>query len=313
MASFMTSPKFAVLIDADNASPSMAGSVLTEIAKYGTTVAKRAYGDWTGTALNQWKIRLLEQSIQPMQQFAYTTGKNSTDSAMIIDAMDLLYSNKFNGFCIVSSDSDFTRLAVRIRESGLVVFGCGERKTPKPFVTACDKFIYVENLVSMTGPAKFGMSVAGPSSARSSVAGLISVGPSIATSVEGLAVNTSSTEQNGEDKAQIDASSKNTQVEGAQMPEPPMHGNSTPEHQLLDSTTIGWLREAVEVSSDDSGWALLEEVNSLMVQWHSDFDPRTYGCSKLSTLLISTSHVELSRRSPGKKGSNAVYVRWLND
>ncbi|KAM0489528.1 hypothetical protein ACHAP8_012489 [Fusarium lateritium] len=310
MTSAMTSRKFAVLIDADNANASMAGSVLTEIAKYGTTFAKRAYGDWTGTALNQWKKRLLEQSIQPMQQFAYTKGKNSTDSAMIIDAMDLLYSNKFNGFCIVSSDSDFTRLATRIRESGLVVFGCGERKTPKPFVTACDKFIYVENLVSMTGPAKFGMSVAGSSSARSSVAGLISVGPSIATSVEDLAVNTSSTKQIGNEEVQNDVSNKSTQVEGAQMHS---NGNATPEHQLLDSTTIGWLREAVEVSSDDSGWALLEDVSSLMVQWHSDFDPRTYGCSKFRTLLISTSHVELSRRSPGKRESNAVYVRWLNN
>ncbi|KAF4345152.1 hypothetical protein FBEOM_858 [Fusarium beomiforme] len=147
----MTSPaptvKLAVLIDADNASHNMIGFVLAEIAKYGTAFVKRAYGDWTAPTLRGWRERLLENSIQPIQQFAYTVGKNATDSAMIIDAMDLLYSNKFDGFCIVSSDSDFTRLASRIRESGLVVYGCGKRNTARPFVTACDKFIYVENLV----------------------------------------------------------------------------------------------------------------------------------------------------------------------
>lgn len=140
--------KIAVLIDADNAQPSMARPILAEIAKYGTTFVKRAYGDWTGTTLTGWKFHLLENSIQPIQQFAYTHGKNATDSAMVIDAMDLLYSDRFDGFCIVSSDSDFTRLASRIREGGLFVYGCGERKTPKPFVTACDKFIYVDNLAS---------------------------------------------------------------------------------------------------------------------------------------------------------------------
>ncbi|KAM5349896.1 hypothetical protein ACJ41O_006401 [Fusarium nematophilum] len=138
--------KLAVLIDADNAQPSMASFVLAEIAKYGTAFVKRAYGDWTGTNLRGWKQQLLDNSIQPIQQFAYTQGKNATDAAMVIDAMDLLYSNRFDGFCLVSSDSDFTRLASRIRESGLVVYGCGEKKTPKPFVTACDKFIYIENL-----------------------------------------------------------------------------------------------------------------------------------------------------------------------
>ncbi|KAK9444641.1 hypothetical protein VB005_01704 [Metarhizium brunneum] len=140
--------KLAVLIDADNAQPSMSNLVLSEVAKYGTAFVKRAYGDWTGSQLNGWKQHLLENSIQPMQQFAYTKGKNATDAALVIDAMDLLYSGRFGGFCIVSSDSDFTRLASRIRESGLLVYGCGERKTPKPFVTACDKFIYIENLTA---------------------------------------------------------------------------------------------------------------------------------------------------------------------
>ena len=138
--------KLAVLIDADNAQPSLAEGLLAEVAKYGTAHVKRAYGDWTGTHLKSWKEQLLEQSIQPIQQFGYTRGKNATDSALIIDAMDLLYTGRFDGFCIVSSDSDFTRLAARIRESGLTVYGFGEEKTPAPFVAACDKFIYTEIL-----------------------------------------------------------------------------------------------------------------------------------------------------------------------
>lgn len=144
--------RLAVLIDADNARPSITEDLLAEVAKYGTAHVKRAYGDWTGTNLKGWKEHLLAQSIQPIQQFAYTTGKNATDAAMVIDAMDLLYSERFDGFCIVSSDSDFTRLAARLRESGLTVYGFGERKTPQPFVAACDKFVYIENLTSATTP-----------------------------------------------------------------------------------------------------------------------------------------------------------------
>jgi uncharacterized LabA/DUF88 family protein len=145
--------KLAVLIDADNAQPATIDGLLAEVAKYGTAHVKRAYGDWTGTNLRGWKEQLLTASIQPMQQFAYTTGKNATDAAMIIDAMDLLYSGRFDGFCLVSSDSDFTRLASRLRESGLTVYGFGERKTPAPFVAACDKFVYTENLVRVASPA----------------------------------------------------------------------------------------------------------------------------------------------------------------
>ncbi|QOC89728.1 NYN domain-containing protein [Micromonospora craniellae] len=140
------SSRLAVLIDADNAQPALIVPLLAEVAKYGTAHVKRAYGDWTGTGLRSWKEHLLAQSIQPFQQFAYTSGKNATDAALIIDAMDLLYTGRFDGFCIVSSDSDFTRLASRIRESGLTVYGFGERKTPQSFVAACDKFVYTENL-----------------------------------------------------------------------------------------------------------------------------------------------------------------------
>lgn len=138
--------RLAVLIDADNASARLIEPLLKEIAKYGIASVKRIYADWTKPQLISWKDKLNEFAIHPIQQFSYTTGKNSTDSALIIDAMDLLYTQSFEGFCIVSSDSDFTRLASRIREFGLFVYGFGEKKTPEPFVKACDRFIYTENL-----------------------------------------------------------------------------------------------------------------------------------------------------------------------
>jgi uncharacterized LabA/DUF88 family protein len=141
------SRRLAVLIDADNASADLIELLLKEVAKYGTAHVKRIYGDWTNTKLSKWKDKLNKFAIQPIQQFGYTTGKNSTDSALIIDAMDLLYTQNFDGFCIISSDSDFTRLASRIRESGLIVYGFGEeQKTPEAFISACDKFIYTEIL-----------------------------------------------------------------------------------------------------------------------------------------------------------------------
>jgi len=138
--------KLAVLIDADNAPASIASELLAEISRYGTASVKRAYGDWTTPNLKSWKEVLHKLAIQPMQQFSYTSGKNSTDSALIIDAMDVLHSGGLDGFCLVSSDSDFTRLAQRIRESGLKVYGFGEKKTPHAFIAACDKFIYIEIL-----------------------------------------------------------------------------------------------------------------------------------------------------------------------
>lgn len=138
--------RLAVLIDADNAQASLCDALLTEIARYGRASIKRAYGDWTTDHLRGWKEVLHRQAIQPIQQFRYTTGKNATDSALIIEAMDLLHGGHLDGFCLVSSDSDFTRLATRIREAGLTVYGFGEKKTPAAFIAACDKFVYVEVL-----------------------------------------------------------------------------------------------------------------------------------------------------------------------
>ena len=138
--------RLAVIIDADNVPSGNVKGMMEEIAKYGVPTFKRIYGDWTKPNLAGWKSVLLETAITPVQQYSYTTGKNATDSAMIIDAMDILYTGDVDGFCIVSSDSDFTRLAIRLRESGMKVYGFGERKTPGPFIVACDKFVYLEIL-----------------------------------------------------------------------------------------------------------------------------------------------------------------------
>jgi len=142
--------KLAVLIDGDNIPSAYVKEMMEEIAKYGNPTIKRIYGDWTKPTLTKWKNLLLENAITPIQQYGYTTGKNATDSAMIIDAMDILYSEKVDGFCLVSSDSDFTRLATRLREAGMNVIGIGEKKTPEPFIVACDRFIYIEILKKRT-------------------------------------------------------------------------------------------------------------------------------------------------------------------
>ncbi len=166
--------RLAVLIDADNAPAAIVEGLFEEIAKYGVASVKRIYGDWTGPHLGGWKKVLLDHSIQPIQQFAYTKGKNATDSSLIIDAMDLLYTRRFDGFCLVSSDSDFTRLASRLREEGLTVYGFGEEKTPKPFVAACDKFIYIEllreDVVALTNGEPSTASAAAPDVAKPAVA-----------------------------------------------------------------------------------------------------------------------------------------------
>ena len=238
----MAHDKLAVLIDADNARPAIVEGLLAEIAKYGTAHVKRIYGDWTKPDLNSWKEALLRHSIQPIQQFRYTVGKNATDSAMIIDAMDLLYGGRFDGFCIVSSDSDFTRLASRIRESGLTVYGFGEQKTPEPFRTACDKFIYTEVLVR----AEAGEAEAAPK-------------PRSAKELRG------------------------------------------------DSRLMNLLRGAIEAASDESGWAGLGPVGSILNKQSPDFDSRNYGYAKLSGLVNGIGLFETEERHIGN--GKHIYVR----
>ncbi len=234
--------KLAVLIDADNAQASIVDGLLSEIAKFGTANVKRIYGDWTLSGLKGWKDVLLQYSIQPIQQFGYTTGKNATDSALIIDAMDLLYSGKFDGFCIVSSDSDFTKLASRIREAGLFVYGFGEKKTPKAFVSACDKFIFTEVL-----------------------------------------------------RSKDDYSEK-------------IRRKTTGELKK-DTKLVSLLRNAVEASSDDSGWAHLAAVGSNIAKQAPEFDPRNYGFKKLGELVSATMLFQIEERTVGDGPSKAVYLK----
>lgn len=234
--------KLAILIDADNAQPSIIDGLLTEIANYGIASVKRIYGDWTNTRLQGWKDVLLQHSIQPIQQFAYTSGKNATDSAMIIDAMDLLYTNKFDGFCLVSSDSDFTKLASRIRESGLFVYGFGEKKTPSAFVSACDKFVYTEIL-------------------------------RLKENDEELTVKKPSNELK------------------------------------MDTKLVSMLRNAIEASSDESGWAQLGPVGSNLAKQSSEFDPRNYGYSKLGELVRATNLFDVEERQVVGTNSKPLYIR----
>jgi uncharacterized LabA/DUF88 family protein len=234
--------KLAVLIDADNAQASIVEGLLSEIAKYGTANVKRIYGDWTLPRLKGWKDILLQHSIQPIQQFGYTTGKNATDSALIIDAMDLLYSGKFDGFCIVSSDSDFTKLASRIREAGLFVYGFGEKKTPKAFVSACDKFIFTEVL-----------------------------------------------------RSKDDYSER-------------IRRKTTGELKK-DTKLVSLLRNAVEASSDDSGWAHLAAVGSNIAKQAPEFDPRNYGFKKLGELASATMLFQIEERTVGDGPSKSVYLK----
>lgn len=148
------SRRMAMLIDGDNAQPSLISNMLAEVSKYGLVIIRRIYGDWTTANMNGWKETLQSYAIQPIQQFRYTIGKNATDSAMIIDAMDILYEGGIDGFCLVSSDSDYTRLATRIREKGVFVMGIGKKSTPRAFVNACDVFVFTENLLTETAPAQ---------------------------------------------------------------------------------------------------------------------------------------------------------------
>jgi uncharacterized LabA/DUF88 family protein len=262
--------RLAVLIDADNAQPSITEGLLAEVAKYGTAHVKRAYGDWTEPNLKGWKEHLLAQSIQPIQQFAYTRGKNSTDAAMVIDAMDLLYSGRFDGFCLVSSDSDFTRLAARLRESALTVYGFGERKTPKPFVAACDKFIYIENL-TFDADAD-----ADADDEDDSVGGGDSGGGGPAKGVSAKPAR----------------------------PRPASAAQLKSDHGL-----VSFLRNAMEAASEEDGWAPLAGVGNIITSQRPDFDPRSYGYGKLSDLITATTLFETDRRSPGDGKQPIIYAR----
>lgn len=282
-----TSPQaqLAVLIDADNANAKRIDGLLAEVAKYGRATTKRAYGDWTTQNLGSWKQTLARHAIQPMQQFSNTKGKNSTDSALIIDAMDLLYTERFDGFCIVSSDSDFTRLASRIRESGLTVYGFGERKTPQPFVRACDRFIYVE--VLRDGEPDTVDEPTPRAADRNRQPTPKPAAPSPAAS------NPSAAPAPKPAQKPAEASADERPARGAPIDDPAL---------------LGPLCAAVADAGDEDGWAGLGAVGSLLGKRMPEFDPRNYGRKKLSDLVAAIALFEVEERGePGR--SRALYVR----
>jgi uncharacterized LabA/DUF88 family protein len=262
--------RLAVLIDADNAQPAVIEGLLAEVAKYGVASVKRIYGDFTTQQQAQWKKVLLKHSISPVQQFAYTSGKNATDSSLIIDAMDLMYTRRFDGVCLVSSDSDFTRLAQRLREEGLTVYGFGERKTPDAFVQACDKFIYTEVLRAQEpAPA---LPAAKPPKAVAKKTGRPAQPPAAPAAV---------------------------------VP-PPAPAKPTGPLPL----PLELIRQAIEEASDEQGWAHLGGVGNYLNKIRPDFDPRLYGQKKLSDLLRQhPRHFTVEERvAPGSAGKT-LYVR----
>ncbi len=262
--------RLAVLIDADNAQPRVIGGLLEEVARYGVASVRRIYGDFTSQQQSGWKKVLLEHSIQPVQQFAYTSGKNATDSALIIDAMDLMYTRRFDGFCLVSSDSDFTRLAQRLREEGLTVYGFGERKTPDAFVQACDKFVYVEVLRAERSEKP----AAADTKPRKAAAKSTGAGPGAAPAA----------------KATPAAASDDGKASTA---------------KLLDL-----LHQAIDEADEEDGWAHLGAIGSYLNKIRPDFDPRLYGHKKLSDLVKAHRlHFDVEERGTPDSPSKAVYVR----
>jgi hypothetical protein len=262
--------RLAVLIDADNVPYSNVKGMMEEIAKYGTPTTKRIYADWTRPNAAGWKAVLLEHAITPVQQYSYTTGKNSSDSALIIDAMDLLYTEKVDGFCIVSSDSDFTRLAIRLRESGMKVIGIGEKKTPNSLIAACDRFIFLEVLEGAVPKNKIQKPI-----------------PAVASGSN---------------------SRKKSKTVPAEVPvEIPAAKEIV---SKIDAQTIELIESTIEAIGDDDGWAFLGDVGNLIVKKKPEFDPRNYGFAKLTPLLKSLKDIlEIDERDSEKRGIKHVYVR----
>jgi uncharacterized LabA/DUF88 family protein len=263
-------PSFAVLIDADNVRLDSISSILEEVTRHARITVRRIYGDFTSQNLAGWKVKLADHAIHPIQQYRNTNGKNASDSALIIDAMDLLHSRRFEGFCLVSSDSDFTRLATRIREDGLVVYGFGEKKTPKAFVNACDRYIYVENLIE-TPPSE--QSIEDRKEA-----------PSANQAMTDLAPQNSHPGELASPEPEIATKPPATFLppKQASKAEPPAASNI--------------LKRAFTNVADDQGWAMLEQLSSYIHANHSDFDPRTYGCAKFIDLIRKSEAFELIQR-----------------
>jgi hypothetical protein len=269
--------RIAVLIDADNVSYHYLDVILPEVARYGVATIKRIYGDWTNTNLAGWKPLLQENAITPVQQFSYTTGKNSSDSALIIDAMDLLYSGGVDCFCLVSSDSDFTRLATRLREAGKIVYGFGETKTPNAFIAACDRFVYLDVL-----------------KARQSNAGAQDAGD------EETAEEAVAEKDNGRgvkrEKGKEERGRKEERTEKSRS-------------RWVDRNTRELIYQCIDDVADENGWAYLGDVGNLLNNIRPDFDSRNFGFSKLTDLMRNLKSVELDERPTHLPSVKHIYIR----
>ena len=283
--------RLAVLIDADNASRTAMRDVMAEIAVYGTPTIKRIYGDWTTPNMASWKPILLENAITPIQQYSYTTGKNSTDSAMIIDAMDVLYTGRCDGFVIVSSDSDFTRLAIRLREAGMKVIGMGEKKTPQPFIASCDKFVYIEVIRAAGDKAR---AAARKLQEQAEVA---KEEPSAAKPEEPAAGKSR--------KGRKKAAEVPERAPEPPVPEPPA---AEPERGVPPEM-VDLIADALEMIADEDGYAFMGELGNLLAKQRPDFDPRNYGFSKLTTLIKSLPRFEVDARQTSNPHTKHIYLR----
>ena len=272
--------KIAVLIDADNISEKYIKIIMDETANIGIATYKRIYRDFTSPHMNSWKTVLLNNSIIPMQQYGYTTGKSSTDAAMIIDAMDILYSGNVDGFCIVSSDSDFTRLVARLREAGMVVVGMGESKTPKPFIAACNQFKYLDILYANSLKEAASANRAAKEKARRLK------------------------ETAAAPAAPSSAKTKSKQKEEA-VPAPAPQTD-------LDTITDSIL-SIVEEGSDEDGWMFVGDVGNQLAKRYPDFDVRNFGFKKLSVFLEALNSFEVRKvRATGSRNIQLVYIRAKN-
>jgi len=280
MEKSLTDLRLAVLIDAENVPRNCIKSVLEEVAKYGTPTIKRIYGDWTNHSLDGWKTSVLESAITPIQQYSYTQGKNSSDSAMIIDAMDILYTGQTGGFVIVSSDSDFTRLAIRLREAGQYVIGVGEQKTPKAFITACDKFTYIEVIRANYADAQ----------------------AELETAQKGSAGETTQ-EQTQEPQPKVGSAPKpvprDSDVNGKQ------------KQQKLPRDVVRLIAESVSdlTADDDDAGVFMGELGNLVRRKRPEFDCRNYGFKSLSAMIKSCDRFSIDFRQTSDPSIKHPYVK----
>ena len=284
--------RLAVLIDADNASRTAMRDVMAEIAVYGTPTVKRIYGDWTTPNMASWKPILLENAITPIQQYSYTTGKNATDSAMIIDAMDILYTGSCDGFVLVSSDSDFTRLATRLREAGKKVIGMGEKKTPNPFIVACDKFIYIEVI---RAEAKAALAKAEQEAAQAAE-------PAPAPKTEPAPAKEAA-------KTAKKSRKKAAEPAPAPVPEPEPQPSPAPAQKKVPKEVVHLIADAMDMIADEDGYVFMGELGNLLIRQQPDFDPRNYGFSKLTQLIKSIDRFEVDVRQTSNPHSKHIYLR----